>query len=212
MNRRGSTTALAGAMLFALSCSIVPVEQVPLPPVSAPPPAFALGEEAAELPAEAVAAVRRELERRRTGLAEDELEALARTVVTEAMRHELDLGLVMAVMHVESRFNSFAVSPVGALGIMQIMPPTGKELAEKHGVEWIGVQTLFDPHVNVRLGVAYLKQLIDRFDDVDAALAAYNWGPGHISGRIRRGRALPTEYPQLVSDALAANTMPPTRL
>ena len=51
-----------------------------------------------------------------------------------------------------------------------------------------------------------------QLEDNDAALAAYNWGPGHISGRLRRGRALPTEYPRLVSDALAQNTLKPARL
>ena len=200
MSRHRATTALAGAMLFALSCSIVPV--APPAPLAGPAEPAALG--ASELPLEEIAVVRAELADRRTGLADDELDALAQTIVAEARRHELDSALVMAVMHVESRFNSFAVSPVGALGIMQIMPATGEELARKHGVRWMGQQTLFDPHVNVRLGVAYLKQLAVRYDSVQVALAAYNWGPGHIDGRLRRGTALPTEYPQLVSEALVA--------
>jgi soluble lytic murein transglycosylase len=106
-------------------------------------------------------------------------------------------------MHVESRFNAFALSPVGAIGLMQVMPATGEELAADLGVVWRGAQTLFDPFVNLRLGVAYLKQLESRYGDTATALAAYNWGPGHIDRRIRRGRALPTEYPKLVLDAHA---------
>ena len=151
-----------------------------------------------------IAAVRSELDRRRTGLAPDEREALARAIVIEAHRHHLDPALVMAVMHVESRFDNFALSPVGAMGLMQILPSTGKELAAKHGVSWYGPQTLFDPVVNVRLGVAYLKQLTDRFGNVSTALAAYNWGPGHIDRRIRRGHQLPRTYPRLVLEAHAA--------
>ena len=55
----------------------------------------------------------------------------------------------------------------------------------------------------MKLGVAYLKWLESRYDgDVPTALAAYNWGPGHIDRRLRRGRALPTEYPRLVLDAV----------
>jgi soluble lytic murein transglycosylase-like protein len=107
-------------------------------------------------------------------------------------------------VHVESRANTFAVSPVGALGLMQILPSTGEELAHQEGVTWRGPHTLFDPLVNVRLGVAYLEQLSNRYGEVSTALAAYNWGPGHIDRRIARGRALPTEYPSLVLEAHAA--------
>jgi soluble lytic murein transglycosylase-like protein len=56
------------------------------------------------------------------------------------------------------------------------------------------------------MGVAYLRELSDRFGSVPIALAAYNWGPTHIDRRIRRGRALPEEYPRLVLDAHAART------
>jgi soluble lytic murein transglycosylase-like protein len=188
-------------MLFSLSCSILP--PATLPPTAPPPMIAETGPPAPESAAE-VAAVRRALEHRRTGLAEDELDALAHSIVAEARRHELDTALVLAVMHVESRFNAFAVSPVGALGLMQIMPATGEELAARYGVHWSGQQTLFDPLVNVKLGVAYLKELSVRYDSVPTALAAYNWGPGTIDGRLRRGTPLPTEYPELVSQALAA--------
>ena len=73
-----------------------------------------------------------------------------------------------------------------------------------HGLLELYRQTLFDPFVNVRLGTAYLAELAARYDgDMATALAAYNWGPGHIDWRLQRGRALPTEYPQLVLDAHA---------
>ena len=197
---------LCAATLSALSCAfVVPVpleparETVNLPPVDAGPPMSS-----ADLLLEAnVASVARYLAKRRTGLTRTETDALARAIFTEAARHELDPELVLAVMHVESRFNAFALSPVGAMGLMQVMPATGEELAANLGVAWRGAQTLFDPFVNLRLGVAYLKQLESRYGDTATALAAYNWGPGHIDRRIRRGRALPTEYPKLVLDAHA---------
>ena len=104
-------------------------------------------------------------------------------------------------MRVESRFNTYAVSPVGAIGLMQVMPKTGAEVATQEGIIWPGPHVLFDPLVNVRIGVAYLKHLTDRYGDVSAALAAYNWGPTHIDSRLRRGTQLPSEYPKLVKDA-----------
>jgi soluble lytic murein transglycosylase-like protein len=152
--------------------------------------------------------VRRHFNRfaKRTGLTHLELDALADVVVDEAERHSLEPALVLAVMHVESGFRNYAVSNKDAMGLMQILPSTGQWLAPQVGVEWRGPQTLFDPIANVRLGIAYLRQLWDRYDDLHAALAAYNWGPGRIDQRIARGAPLPAEYPRLVFTALASQT------
>lgn len=198
---------LCAATLSALSCSVVlpqadPVESLALlPPVDAGPPG-AEAEGPGPLDAD-VASVASYLATKDTGLTRRETDALARAIFEEASRYELDPQLVLAVMHVESRFNAYALSPVGAMGLMQVMPATGEELAAELGVSWRGAQTLFDPFVNLRLGVAYLRQLQSRYGNISTALAAYNWGPGHIDRRLRRGRALPTEYPQLVLDAHA---------
>jgi soluble lytic murein transglycosylase-like protein len=168
-----------------------------LPSVSAAPPA---GDSAPVLAAFA------HLQRyaHRSGLTDDERLELARCIVREARRHDLDPALVLAVMHVESRFDAFAVSHKDAMGLMQILPSTGAWLAPQVGVPWYGPQTLFDPESNVRIGVAYLRQLADRYDGrIPTALAAYNWGPGAIDRFIARGSPLPQEYAQLV---LAAYT------
>lgn len=149
-----------------------------------------------------VAAVEAYLASRNTGLIREEIEVLARTIVVEARRNRLDLALVMAVMHVESRFHNFAISPAGAIGLMQILPSTGEELARRAGIPWRGSQTLLDPATNVRLGVAYLRELSNRYrGDLRAALAAYNWGPGHVDRRLQEGVELPAEYPNLVTQA-----------
>ena len=135
----------------------------------------------------------------RTGQSEAELRVLARTLVEEAHRHHLDPDLVLAVVHVESRYDAYAVSDKRAMGLMQILPATGEWLAAQTGVTWQGPQTLFDPIANVRLGVAYLRILLDRYDgDLSAALVAYNWGPGHVDGRLRDGEPLPATYSELV--------------
>lgn len=150
-------------------------------------------------------AVARILERfavRHTALPERERRRLARVIVEEARAHDLAPDLVMAVIEVESAGYHLAESHVGALGLMQLLPPTGKEMAERLRVEWKGPETLFDPVVNVRLGTAYLRELADRYDgDVNMALAAYNWGPGRIDRRRARGASVPRLYVEQVRRA-----------
>ena len=199
---RALLASLAIAALSALSCDILSMAPCELPPVSAPPPAHTASEQTTPADAE-ITSIRAFLETRRTRLARFEVDQLARAIVAEAHLNALDPALVMAVIHVESRFNSFAVSPAGAMGLMQILPSTGEEIAAELGVAWHGPQTLFDPITNVRLGVAYLQQLSMRYEDLPTALAAYNWGQGRIDRRIRRGTTLPTDYPRLVLQAHA---------
>jgi soluble lytic murein transglycosylase-like protein len=184
--------AVGGSPLPAASPVPAPSPTPTLPDVAAAPPAR---------PSDQVLAVYAHLQRyaRRSGLTDDERLSLARCVVRESRRHRMDPALVLAVMHVESRFDTYAVSNKDAMGLMQILPSTGAWLAPQVGVTWYGPQTLFDPEANVRIGVAYLRQLTDRYDGrIAIALAAYNWGPGAIDRFIARGRPLPQEYAQLV--------------
>ncbi len=194
--------------VYALSCNVLVPAPSELPPVSAPPTdAPAAVAAAPPVPAPLVVAIAEHIARSETGLLRHEVDTLAQTIVDEANRHEMDPMLVLAVMTVESRYRNFAVSPVGAMGLMQVMPKTGEEIAARLGISWVGPQTLFDPIANVRVGVAYLKQLSDRYDHMDTALAAYNWGPGRIDRRLRRGSPLPKEYPHLVTKAYGSNRL-----
>ncbi len=87
-------------------------------------------------------------------------------------KHSLDPALVKAVIHAESKFNPLAVSPKGAVGLMQIDPLTIKEL---------GIKDPFNPKHNIDGGVRYLKVLLDAFEgDPRLALAAYNAGPSRV--------------------------------
>jgi soluble lytic murein transglycosylase-like protein len=87
-------------------------------------------------------------------------------------RHALDPALVKAVIHAESKFDPYAVSPRGAVGLMQIDPITVRKL---------GIRDPFNPKNNIEGGVKYLKGLLDTFEgDHKLALAAYNAGPNQV--------------------------------
>jgi soluble lytic murein transglycosylase-like protein len=94
-------------------------------------------------------------------------------LIADASRqHSVDPRLVAAIASRESAYNAAAVSPVGAGGVMQLMPATAR---------YIGVSNVFDARENVFGGVRYLRRLIDTFHgDLDLTLAAYNAGPGAV--------------------------------
>ena len=110
-------------------------------------------------------------------LPERQQRRLAMAIVREARRNGVDPMLVVAVIQCESSFNNYAVSHVGAMGLMQVMPDTGTYLADKAGFKLQRATNLFDSELNVELGTAYLAELISRFGSVEKALVAYNAGP-----------------------------------
>jgi len=144
------------------------------------------------------------LKTRGTGSSDAEIHALTRTILVESRKANLDPQLIIALIHVESSGNSRAISRVGALGLMQLKPATARALAKQLGVEWSGPESLFDPVLNVQMGVHYLAQLVDRFGDLDTALAAYNWGPTRIARALRKGRNVPVRYTESVYRASRA--------
>jgi len=93
-----------------------------------------------------------------------------------AQTYSLDPALLKAIAKVESSFNPKAVSPKGALGLMQLMPTTA---------ELVGVSNPFDPLESLKGGALYLKKLLEEFRDLELALAAYNAGPEKV--RLYKG-------------------------
>jgi soluble lytic murein transglycosylase-like protein len=101
--------------------------------------------------------------------------AISAAVEQAAVEHELPPELIRSVIQVESNYNPFAVSPKGALGMMQLIPATARRF---------GVADAFNPVENIRGGAKYLKYLLDLYHgDYGLALAAYNAGEGAVAKR-----------------------------
>jgi soluble lytic murein transglycosylase len=107
---------------------------------------------------------------------------------------EFDPALVYAIMREESTYRPQVESPAGALGLMQIIPPTGTRIADTLGVSAFAPELLFDPQTNIRFGTYYLKYLMGLFDgSMPLAIAAYNAGPDAVSDWITRYGHLPDD-------------------
>jgi soluble lytic murein transglycosylase-like protein len=125
---------------------------------------------------------------------------LAAAIVGESEAAHLDPLLVLAVIEVESSFDTAALSGAGAMGLMQLREPTLRSELRRHGLEG----DIHDPVTNVRAGVRYLRRLFDAFPAEDVALMAYNAGPNRILGYLRAGE-IPDRfhvYPRRVKAAL----------
>ena len=115
-------------------------------------------------------------------------------VAEAALRFGVPVSWIKAVMQAESRGVAHAVSPQGAMGLMQIMPQTWADLRSRYGLGG----NPFDPHDNILAGAAYLRELRDRYG-VSGVLAAYNAGPERYEEHLASGRPLPAETQSYVA-------------
>jgi peptidoglycan lytic transglycosylase len=97
-----------------------------------------------------------------------------------ASNYRLDPALLAAVIYQESKFHAHARSSSGAIGLMQLLPATAKGIAIHTGGSRFRVSDLDNPEINVRYGAWYLRHLLDKYDDEDTALAAYNAGQENV--------------------------------
>jgi soluble lytic murein transglycosylase len=145
-------------------------------------------------------AVAAELLNQSHSLSEQDALRTAQVVVDEAKAVGYDPLLVLALIYVESDYDHFAVSPVGAEGLMQIMPDTGQWMARQMGLERDEGHT-FDPVLNVRLGTRYLAQLQRQFGgSLELALTAYNRGPSNTLYLLHRFGHLPDSIREIYAD------------
>lgn len=177
---RTALAAAAGAWIAAAAATLaMPVAH----PWVEPARAVAAHGPAARSAWDAAARVYDELERAR-GLGREERTTVARVVLEEAARAQLAPLLVLAVMRVESGLDARAVSPAGAVGLMQLMTPT---LREELGRDRRAGTDPLDPVSNVRAGIRYLARQLGAFSDVELALVAYNAGPNRLRRHLEAG-------------------------
>jgi len=121
-------------------------------------------------------------------------------VAEASRRFAIPPAWIVAVKRAESAGDMRAVSPAGAMGLMQIMPATWAELRGRYGLG----RDPFEPRDNILAGTAYLREMLDRYGNVAAMLAAYNAGPARLDQHLATGRALPAETRAYVAAILPA--------
>ncbi len=103
------------------------------------------------------------LKKFKTGLSEKVQSQLAKTIYQESLKYNYDPELILALVIKESSFYNWSESRMGALGLMQILTTTGREVARAKNIPWHGRKTLLDPNLNIELGTHYLATLHARF-------------------------------------------------
>lgn len=104
-----------------------------------------------------------------------------------ANKYSLKKAMVASVINIESSYKKDSVSGVGAIGLMQLLPTTAFDCANRLGFE-IDEDGIFEPETNIELGCYYLSYLLDLFDEnIINALCAYNWGLGNVKNWIELG-------------------------
>jgi len=201
--RRAALASLA--VSFAIACAstappVAPVAFAPLPrataiPSAHPPVAFpaAIADTASaplldQAPPESASLIytRAVLESRGKRLDAVQREGVARALVRAEAESGISVLMTLSVIAQESRFDPRAKGPTGSLGLMQLQPATAAEVARRNGLAWQSNLTLLDPVQNVRIALAYLAELRNRFGTTDHAMAAFNIGPGNLQRLLQR--------------------------
>lgn len=115
------------------------------------------------------------------------LVSAAYPIIQLAAQNKVELPLLLALIRQESEFETGAISPAGARGLMQLMPYTARRTAKSLRIRYARGLLTSDPGYNVKLGIAYLASLLDQYDgSYVLSLAAYNAGPNNVAAWLRR--------------------------
>jgi soluble lytic murein transglycosylase len=121
-------------------------------------------------------------------------------IADSAKRHRISPFLVAAVINAESSWRPDQVSRAGAEGLMQVMPETAEDIASSKRVDRkrFPSDELLDPATNIEYGTAYLRYLVDRYHEIEVALAAYNAGLTRVDEWAKKGRDIreTIEFPE----------------
>ena len=108
-------------------------------------------------------------------------------VTKYAEQYGVEENLIYALIKAESNFNPDAVSHQNAKGLMQLMQSTAEDLAKKSKIN-LNNENILEPEVNIQLGTQYIASLLNKYDCVEVALAAYNAGSGNVDKWISSGK------------------------
>lgn len=108
-------------------------------------------------------------------------------IQNSASNYGLSISMVASIINIESGYDENARSDMGAMGLMQILPSTAKECADKMGISF-REEDLFNAKINIEIGCYYLRYLLDMFNgNITNVLCAYNWGMGNVKNWISMG-------------------------
>jgi len=120
-------------------------------------------------------------------------------IAASAARHDVNPYLVAAVINAESDWREDVVSEAGAVGLMQVLPSTAREM-QSHGRAdpTLAEEPLSDPSANIEHGTAYLRFLVERYHEIEPALAAYNAGLANVDAWVQEGEDIreTIEFPE----------------
>jgi len=120
--------------------------------------------------------------------------AFSQSVAGQGQLRQIDSSLLFGIIRRESGFDPLVGSPAGAQGLMQLMPATAEQMAQRLNEKLPGANALLDPDRNVRLGSAYFRGLLDRFSGQTVlAIAAYNAGPNNVDRWLPAKSSLPAD-------------------
>ena len=128
------------------------------------------------------------------GMRPSEIGTLANVIYEQSRKYGYDPLLLLALIQVESSFKKEVVSNKGAMGLMQMKPSIGSDVANRRGVDWYNRSMLFEPDYNVELGSLYLFELVLKFGDVKEAITAYNIGETRLRNIRRQDGQPPQQY------------------
>jgi len=134
------------------------------------------------------------VEQLQIGFTEEETIRLSEVIFEESKKYNYDPLFVMAIILAESSFRKGQTSHMGARGLMQLIPYVGMDVAKRTGMKWTGMESLFEPEKNIKLGTLHLFEQVLEFGDIEKAIVSYNVGETHLRGLIRQGKQIPESY------------------
>jgi soluble lytic murein transglycosylase len=132
-----------------------------------------------------------------------EVQILGERIWTLSYRYGFPPEFILSLMEVESNFRRDAISPKGAIGILQLKMSTAQSAAIKGDLPWGGMDGLRDPLQNIELALIYLSELRDHFKDPRFYITAYNHGPTRLRRILREGDSFPEGYYRRVMQSYA---------